>query len=252
MRGSRRLVATVGALLTALLTALALVLLGAPPSAAGGPTSVLLASPTSRRTASLYSTDKAYIRLQELMGPAAFGLDGGRGKPPMPEEELAEASDDMINVTWMIHDVSPWRMDRVYPSLPSTKDVWIHTTTSAGDPGTDAAAESHGVWHKAKDSEELRQVLTWLGVLGEESAGTARGELPSPPAPGTAGAGSDATNEGDAGSASEAGLADQARWAIPALALGAALGSTVTVLLHRAAARRATGPRGPRQELLDT
>ncbi|MET9847013.1 hypothetical protein ACFZC6_12810 [Streptomyces ossamyceticus] len=249
MRGLRRLAATVGALLTALLTALALVLLGAPPSAAGGPTSVLLASPTSQRTASLYSMDKAYVRLQELMGLAGSGLDGGRDKPPMPEEELAEASGDMINVTWMIHDVSPWRVDRVYPSLPGTKDVWIHTTMGAGGLGTDAAAESRGVWHKAKDSQELRQVLTWLGVLGKESDGTARGELPSFPAPVTAGADTGAT--GDAGSASEPGLADQARWAIPALALGAALGSTVTVLLRRAAARRDTGPRGPRQELLD-
>jgi hypothetical protein len=247
MRGSRRLAATVGALLTALLTALALVLLGAPPSAAGGPTSVLLASPTSKRTASLYGTDKAYIRLQELMGRVGFGLDGGRGEPPMPEEELAETSGEMINVTWMIHDVTPWRVDRVYPSLPSTKDVWIHTTMSAGGLGTDAAAESHGVWHKAKDSEELRQMLTGLGV-----AGTARGELPSLPAPGAAGAGRDATSDGDAGSASEPSLADQARWAIPALALGAALGSTVTVLLRRATTRRHTGPREPRQELLDT
>ncbi|MDG5803234.1 hypothetical protein P9869_11275 [Streptomyces ossamyceticus] len=251
MRGLRRLAATVGALLTALLTALALVLLGAPPSAAGGPTSVLLASPTSQRTASLYGTDKAYIRLQKLVGLVGSGLDGGRRKPPIPEEELGEASDEMINVTWMIHDVSPWRVDRVYPSLPGLKDVWIHTTVSVGGLGTDAAAESRGVWHKAKDSEELRQMLTGLGVLGKKSDGTARGELPSLPAPATARADTGAANDGDDGSASEPGLGDQARWAIPALALGAALGSTVTVLLRRAAARRDTGPRGPRQELLD-
>ncbi|MCL6734179.1 hypothetical protein [Streptomyces neyagawaensis] len=255
MRGPRRPAATMGALLTALLTGFGLVLLGAPPSAAGGPTSVLLASPTSQRTASLYGTDKAYVRLHELMDPAASGSGGGRGEPPMSEEEMAEAPTDMINVTWMIHDVSPWRVDQVYPTLPDTKDVWIHTTVSVGAMGTDANEERGGAWHKAKDSQELRQVLTWLGVLGTEPDGTrsdgpGRSELPS--------LGSSAGARADSGAATadgtragKPGLADQARWAIPALVLGLALGSTVTVLLRRAAARREAGGPGPRQQLLD-
>ena len=68
MRGLRQLAATAGVLTTTL----ALLLLGAPPSAAGGPTSVLLVSPTSRRTASLYATDKQYDLLGEAPGPCGL------------------------------------------------------------------------------------------------------------------------------------------------------------------------------------
>lgn len=64
------------------MTALALLLLGAPPSAAGGPTSVLLVSPTSQRTASLYGTEKQYEFLGRLLAPEDSAFDGNREEAP--------------------------------------------------------------------------------------------------------------------------------------------------------------------------
>lgn len=78
MRGLRQLAAAVGALMTAL----ALLLLGAPPSAAGGPTSVLLVSPTSQRTASLYATEKQYDLLVRLLAPTGSALDANGEEAP--------------------------------------------------------------------------------------------------------------------------------------------------------------------------
>lgn len=69
------------------MTAFALLLLGAGPSAAGGPTSVLLASPTSQRTASLYGTHEEYGRLGKLLAPAGSELDRSREEAPEWGEE---------------------------------------------------------------------------------------------------------------------------------------------------------------------
>lgn len=155
----------------------------------------------------------------------------------------------MVNVTWMAHDVTPWRVDRVYTAAPDTQNVWIHTTLGMGD---DADARGNGVWHRAKQPEELRKLLVDLGVLGNASGDPAQGELPSTETPAEARADTGQKTVGDKAAASAPDLADSARWAIPALGLGLLLGSGATLLLRRAAARHESGPpRGPRQELID-
>ncbi|WP_200301894.1 hypothetical protein [Streptomyces adelaidensis] len=247
MRGLRQLTAMVGALLTAL----ALLLLGAPPSAAGGPTSVLLASPTDQRTASLYGTQEEYGRLEQLL---AAGSELGRSREEPPEwgeEEIWEKVTDMVNVTWMVHDVTPWRVDRVYAGVPDSGDIWIHTTLDVGE---DTAASDSGVWHRAKQPEWLRNLLTGLGVMGQAPGSPARGELPSAgsSAEARADTGGTTTDDSAANTSDPTGLTDRARWAIPALGLGLLLGSGATLLLRRAAARRESGPPGePRQALID-
>ncbi|MBO0517412.1 hypothetical protein J0695_37490, partial [Streptomyces beijiangensis] len=108
----------------------------APSAVAGGPTSVLIVSPESARTASLYYADKDYETLTELL--AAPGSGGGMTEPP----SLGAAMEARrINVTWMAHDVSPWRLDQVYVR-PGSDTVWIHTSDIAPSFLT-------GSWHEA-------------------------------------------------------------------------------------------------------
>ncbi|WP_215448636.1 hypothetical protein [Streptomyces sp. ATCC 21386] len=254
MRGPRQLTATVGGLLTAF----ALVLLEAQPSAAGGPTSVLLVSPTSQRTASLYGTQEEYGDLEKLLARAGGELDQGREEAPRwgREDIWGERISDMVSVTWMIHDVTPWRLDRVYTAAPDTKDIWIHTTLVAGE--EDPGAEGVGVWHRAKQPDQLRKLLNGLGVRGAAPGAPALGNpVRDEPLSGEAAGGTAPDSAGTAADARAAAtapdLADHAHWAIPALALGLLAGSGgATLLLRRAAARNGSGPpREPRQELLD-
>ncbi|MGW0819829.1 hypothetical protein [Streptomyces sp. NPDC002845] len=253
MRRLRELAALIGVSVTAL----ALVLLGAAPSTAGGPTSVLLASPTSAQTASLYTTDKEYSLLQNLLGTPGESLDVdgdnfvGEERPP---ENHGDAG-HMINVTWLIHDVEPWRHDQVYTSVPKTKTIWILTTTSP-------RGNSNAVWHQAERPAELRDLLTELGVMGrssgDTSAGTDDGNLSGnePAAGSAAGSADQAQDQGQPPAEAATVRTDTGTdwwWGIPpALAFGVALGSCGTLLIRRAATRHQPGPpREPRQELLD-
>ncbi|MFM9588990.1 hypothetical protein ACKI1J_06980 [Streptomyces scabiei] len=244
MHGLRRLTAVAGALLTAL----ALLLPGAPPAAAGGPTSVLLVSPTSRRTASLYGTEKRYDLLERLLARFGSALDGSREKAPDwgPEDTWGDQVGDMVTVMWLSHERT-WRVDRLFLSAPDTKDVWILTNLETTE--TPAAA-GDDVWHKAKESEELRALLRGLGVL----AGAPGGAGPTTnSAEELIGVGPDAGERGTGAraAADTPESAEPARWAISALVLGLVLGSGgATLLLRRAAARHGSGP-PRRQELLD-
>ncbi|WP_405660275.1 hypothetical protein [Streptomyces sp. RK9] len=225
--------------LTGLAAALAVVLLCAPWAAAGGPTSVLLTSPESAETASLYREGKRYAELETLLGPTA---KGEREQPP----GLSLGATRQINVTWLVHDVRPWRVDRVYPEPSAAKDaaIWIHTST---DPRT-----MNGYWHRSPDPSALRSLLKDLGLMGRLSerdhAGIRPSEaapaVPESPAPARAAA-PDA--DGAGGRASGAGDDSGWHWAIPSAAAGAAAGAAVMYRLRR----RDHGEEPPRQELLD-
>ena len=99
MRAPRALLVV---LITALLGVFAVAL--APPSSAGGPTSVLLVDPDNGRATALYSSDPRYQRLSDLLGamssPASDGsaptLAGGNWSP----------GSGGITVTWLMHDVA--------------------------------------------------------------------------------------------------------------------------------------------------
>ncbi|MFD2685646.1 hypothetical protein ACFS5L_12485 [Streptomyces phyllanthi] len=246
-----------GALAGALMTVFALVLLGASPSAAGGPTSVLLVSPTSQETSSLYATDERYTLLQDHLGPMDGTLDRGDEEPPKVDETIGH----QVNVTWLIHDVTPWRVDQVYPLMPKARGVWIHTARG----GSDGTA---GTWHKAAHPEKLRGLLMELGVMGEVLKGQDTGS-------GTdTGTGTDAqpgrSADDDSAAVSTAGDRPPAEaatglgtnwwWVIPGLVAGVALTSALRPLAARAGWRPHTGGRswwrqrpepGPRQELRD-
>ncbi|MCP9996385.1 hypothetical protein LUX34_13245 [Streptomyces werraensis] len=219
--------------LTAILVAtLALLTWATPPATAGGPTSVLIVSATTGKTASLYYADKRYTALERLLGPVHQGT---RTRPP----HLATASGQHINVTWMVHDVTPWRVHQI--ALPDGgQDAWIHTSTRITD-GND------GTWHRAEQPAKLRALLAQLGVTATGASApaaqpTPREDLHMAPTPAAA----SATDGGGDGAAWW--------WAVPGLAAGALLTLVLRpYALRGAAAVRDRGGRGdgPRQELLD-
>ncbi|MFC5954454.1 hypothetical protein ACFP51_08125 [Streptomyces pratens] len=234
----------------ALTAAMALMVWGASPASAGGPTSVLVVSPESEETASLYHADKGYGELERLLGPIGTGM---REKPP----EAALASARLINVTWMVHDVTPWRVDRVFLA-DMGQDAWIHT---AGH----LAETTNGLWHRAEHPSDVHKFLFELGVMGKTSgSGTHSGIHPAPwGTAGPDGAGSDTARSGperDAGAARADGTAPTAAegtgwwWAIPGVVGGAALGLILRPYVMRLPLmprRRGRRDPGPRQELLD-
>ncbi|WP_406392714.1 hypothetical protein [Streptomyces sp. NBC_00887] len=233
-----------------LVTVLGLGVLLAPSAVAGGQTSVLVTSPSSGEAAALYVSDPEFGRLSRLLGPPD---KGDRRRPASLDGSSATRQ---INVTWMALDLQPTRTDRVFPgSDPDT--VWIHTAAQV-------PATYRGLWHRAAEPKKLIALLDELGLMGRpnpekggpalypgrwesesaqaSSAGARAGDAPAPddaPSPGRTDAAAAAA--GDDGPYERL---DHWWWAIPGLAMGAAL----------APALRSRGGRrepGRRQELLD-
>jgi len=75
----------------------------ATPAHAGGPTSVLVTDPASGRAAALYTSESAYQDLDRLLADVS-PLDG----------EPSDLGSHVVNVTWMAHDVSPWRTQQLW------------------------------------------------------------------------------------------------------------------------------------------
>ncbi|MGA4850799.1 hypothetical protein ACOBQB_32845 [Streptomyces sp. G5(2025)] len=238
--------------LAALAAGAAMVLVCAPQAAAGGVTSVVVASPETSQIKALHGTDEEYGKLQTLLGPPGLGRDD-----MPPGLEVGDGA-RQISVTWLIHDVRPGRVDRVYPRTEPARgagadaeDIWIHTSTDV--------ATMDGSWHKADDPAALRALLKKIGVLGKASA-DGRAGVPPPtwsrpdarPAPTRAADRVEDVAEGSAdgpagGSAADGGMGW--RWAIPGAAGGAVAGAAGVLLLRR----REPGAAAPgsRQEVID-
>ncbi|MFD5518694.1 hypothetical protein [Streptomyces sp. NPDC127066] len=162
MRRLRELLTATGVLVSAL----AVVLLAAPSALAGGPTSVLLVSPESAESAALYHSDEEYGELMRLLG----GADSDSREVELPG--LGAADGPQLNVTWMAHDVSPWRVDRVHPDASWSEDVWINTTTDM--------TTMNSYWHKARHPAQVRALFKKLGVLGKAKQRGDGGIRPGP------------------------------------------------------------------------
>lgn len=104
--------------------------LGAVPASAGGPTSVLITSPTESRAIALYYTETAYTELQGL-------LDTGRVVGGSSDDD----SGPHLTVTWMIHDVSVWRTDRVLLDAPGGAVVETAMATDLNGQGSSVRRE---------------------------------------------------------------------------------------------------------------
>jgi len=130
---------------------------------AGGPTSVLLVVPGENRTAALYTGDPEYQELVSLLD--AFNTATGTTTPPEGASDTgASGTDDIsgpgVTLTWLIHDVSVWRVDRVY--LSAENGPWVSTQMAMD--GGDIWAKP-ATWRSVtKDGPALTALLDRLGV----------------------------------------------------------------------------------------
>lgn len=145
------------------------VLLASAPAHAGGPTSVLLVSPATGQTASLYYSDADYDRLSTALGGYQPAADPTIADDPVLNVPTSPGSAS-VTVTWMIHDVSVWRIDRIFFTGDAGPLIVTQTSEDGGDlsagmyPGE--TGNETAVWHRAPDPAELRSLLTTLQLLG--------------------------------------------------------------------------------------
>ncbi|MET0965486.1 MAG: hypothetical protein ABWZ02_03775 [Nakamurella sp.] len=135
---------------------------------AGGPTSALLVSPGTGQTAALYTSDPEYEQLMMLLDQPATRTHPDADPAP-------SVAADYVTVTWLIHDVTVWRIDRIFLA-GSTGEPWIVTQTESGDPAATAVPLGSGmfpgeqgndsaVWHRSADPAALMALLGKLGLL---------------------------------------------------------------------------------------
>jgi hypothetical protein len=147
----------VGVLRGALLAAMAaVVVLGYGTAFAGGPTSVLIVSPEKGMTAAAYHSDEEYDLLMRALEAQP---DADRGAPE--DLILGPGGAWQLNVTWLIHDVAVWRVDRIV--LDARKGVWINTQDTVDGGVVDI--DRPGVWHRSSHPDELLALLGRWGML---------------------------------------------------------------------------------------
>ncbi|HLL62570.1 MAG TPA: hypothetical protein VK401_05950 [Propionibacteriaceae bacterium] len=148
-----------------ILLALLLALLGvgvAPPSAyAGGPTSVLMSNPDQQRARAAYNGDPVYETLTAAIGE-------GRTGPNAAPAGLAAGGGEDVRLTWLIHDMQVWRIDRIH--LTSADGMWIETVVDVSGEGRMFDVPTH--WHRPADEAALVAVLSETGLLGDSGAPT--------------------------------------------------------------------------------
>jgi hypothetical protein len=134
---------------TVLLITLGILGVGVLPAAAGGPTSVLLSSPGNGKVVATGYEDRSYEELRGLLDT-------------QPEESDTEQHDigTFVRATWLIHDMTPWRLDVIYPDAPG--GPWIATTQDLDGSGKLPAKPT---WHRATDDARLVKLLVTLGLL---------------------------------------------------------------------------------------
>jgi hypothetical protein len=201
----------------------------AGPAAAGGPTSVLLVQSDTSKAASLYYTDADYVTLSELVGASSERGLSGKTDTSGKSHDLGSG----VTLTWLVHDVAVWRVDRVY--LDAEGGPWIATQLVMNDSGN--VYDSPTVWHTAIDAGALRGLFERVGLgSGSTASGGAAGAVvpdiaavtPEPP---------QKTSQPASRTPTWGGWV----WGLAGLALGAALAVATSALLPRA--RRASAAR---------
>jgi hypothetical protein len=146
---------------TTILPLLVAMLLGAigwaiatPAAYAGGPTSVLMTNPGLGRAAALHIDNPAYNRLDAAVGAEATG----EANPPSG----LRSGDEEVRLTWLIHDMQIWKIDRVH--LTSHDGIWVETVVDLT--GHRDVFERPSFWHRAHDDKALTAVLSAAGLLG--------------------------------------------------------------------------------------
>jgi hypothetical protein len=140
---------------------LALLAVGvAPPLAAyaGGPTSVLMVNPNLERAGAAYNSDALYTELVDGVGDGQVGSSG-------PPRGMAAGGGEDVRLTWLIHDVMIWRIDRIH--LGGADGVWIETVVDRAGDGK--MLDQPASWHRAADPDRLLAALSTAGLLGDSA-----------------------------------------------------------------------------------
>lgn len=120
-------------------------LIGLPGTAhAGGPTSVLITQPATGEATALYNSAGAYADLERL-------LAGSAAKDSASEPALGSGGKS-YNLTWMIHDVQPWRTDTV--QLTGDGTAYVTTTLMS-----DSALGQEAAWREVAQPRALAALL---------------------------------------------------------------------------------------------
>lgn len=143
-------------LLAALLTGWTCLIV-APVARAGGPTSVLVTNPATQQASGLYCTDPEYDVLFAAVNAALVQPAAPSATPGM----LSRDAGREVRLTWMIHDMSVWRVDRIH--LTSSDGVWIETVADVVAGGD--VFEQTARWSRPRDEQALHSVLRDGGVL---------------------------------------------------------------------------------------
>jgi hypothetical protein len=193
----------------ALLFAVLITVAGAAlPASAGGPTSVLLSAPP--KVVAFGYDDGRYELLRKLVDMDVSAP--GAGDPG------DHASGQFVRALWLIHDMSTWRFDLIYPN--ATGGPWIASYLSAdGTPNLPAKP----VWHRSGDPAALTRLLASVNLLSGQSYGGPVGpptmaQLATEPQPTAAPQPAPVTQTIE----SHDGALSGWRWMIPGIALGAA------------------------------
>ena len=124
---------------------------------AGGPTSVLLTNPGLGRANALYIAHSDYDRLYAAVGGEATG----DGEAP---SSLGSGREE-VRLTWLIHDVRIWRVDRVH--VTRQDGIWVETVTELT--GNGDVFDRPSRWHRPQDDQALTGLLAAAGLLGADS-----------------------------------------------------------------------------------
>jgi len=147
-------------------------------ASAGGPTSVIMVNPESGRAAAVHTSNPRYQQLVDAMG--AYESVEGSSSAPAGVPDCFECE---IRLTWLIHDVQVWRIDRVH--LTSDDGIWVDSLSN--ETGGDVV-EQAGQWHRPHDAATLLAVLKAEGLTSTEADSTSPMPVSVSPAPAAAGA----------------------------------------------------------------
>jgi hypothetical protein len=131
-----------------------------PIAYAGGPTSVLMTNPSLQRATARYIADPDYDRLYAAVG------DEATGDLQPPSIVSSDDEEEEVRLTWLIHDMQIWRIDRVH--LTRQDGIWVETVTDLTGGGD--VFDRPARWHRPQNDQALTALLAAAGVLGADSA----------------------------------------------------------------------------------
>ena len=97
-----------------------------------------MTNPGLGRAAALHIENAAYNRLDAAVGEEATG----EARPPSG----MRSGDEEVRLTWLIHDMQIWKIDRVH--LTSHDGIWVETVVDLTGDGD--VFDRPARWHRAE------------------------------------------------------------------------------------------------------